>query len=119
MPKNISVIGVGVRAAQCALTLAEVGVHVDLITPEPALDLENGKDGNEPSHELLHVWPLLLRVANHPKVKIHTYTQVKSVKDKHGGFSIKALKMPRFVNEELCTGCGKCEEVCSVKVQCR
>jgi NADPH-dependent glutamate synthase beta subunit-like oxidoreductase/NAD-dependent dihydropyrimidine dehydrogenase PreA subunit len=117
MPKSVSVIGVGVRAAQCALTLAEMGVKVDLITPEPALDLDNGKDGNEPSHELLHVWPLLLRAANHPKVKIHTYTQVKSVTGKIGGFAIKALKKPRFVNEDLCTGCGECEEECSVKVQ--
>jgi heterodisulfide reductase subunit A-like polyferredoxin len=117
MGKSVSVIGTGVRAAQCALTLAEMGVKVDLITPEPALDLDNGNDGSEPSHELLHVWPLLLRAANHPKVKIHTNTQIKSVTRKSGGFFLKAQKKPRFVKEDLCTGCGKCEEECSVKVQ--
>lgn len=117
MGKSVSVIGTGVRAAQCALTLAEMGVKVDLITPEPALDLDNGNDGSEPSHELLHVWPLLLRTANHPNVKIHTNTQIKSVTGKSGGFSLKALKRPRFVKEDLCTGCGKCEDECSVNVQ--
>jgi len=117
MVKGVSVIGTGVRAAQCALTLAEMGIKVDLITPEPALDLDNGNDGSEPSHELLHVWPLLLRVASHSKIKIHTNTKIKSVSGKTGEFSIKAVTTPRFVKEDLCTGCGKCEEECSVKVQ--
>jgi NADPH-dependent glutamate synthase beta subunit-like oxidoreductase/NAD-dependent dihydropyrimidine dehydrogenase PreA subunit len=116
MAKGVSIIGTGVRAAQCALALAEMGVQVKLITSEPALDLENWHDGSEPSHELQHVWPLLLRVANHPNIKIHTNTLVKSVTGKPGGYFLKAVIKPRFVKQELCTGCGKCEEECSVKV---
>ena len=38
---RISVIGSGIRAAQCALTLAEMGIDVSLITPSPSLDLDN------------------------------------------------------------------------------
>jgi NADPH-dependent glutamate synthase beta subunit-like oxidoreductase/NAD-dependent dihydropyrimidine dehydrogenase PreA subunit len=119
MAKGISVIGSGIRATQCALTLAEMGIDVSLITPAPSLELENGSSSAEPTHELLHVWPLLLRATSHPRIKLYTNTQIKSVSGKPGDFTLKAQRDPRYVKEDLCTGCGKCEEVCSVKVQTR
>jgi len=117
MSKSVVVIGIGVRAAQCALTLAEMGIEVALITPSPSLDLDRANTGAEPSHESLHAWPLLLRATNHPRVKLYTQSSVKSVLDKSGRMLLKILKEPRYVKEELCTGCGKCEESCSVRVQ--
>ena len=117
MSKGIAVIGSGVRAAQCALTAAEMDIDVSLIIPSPSLDLDNASNPVEPTHELLHVWPLLLRTASHPRIKLFTNCRVKTITGKSGNFIIKAEKAPRFVNEELCTGCGKCEEECSVKVQ--
>jgi NADPH-dependent glutamate synthase beta subunit-like oxidoreductase/NAD-dependent dihydropyrimidine dehydrogenase PreA subunit len=117
MAKGVSVIGSGIQAAQCALTLAEMGIDVSLITPTPALDLDSGRNPAEPSHESLHVWPLLLRAASHPRVKLYTNSYVKSVTGKPGNFVVKAQKEPRYVKEDLCTGCGKCEEECSVRVQ--
>jgi NADPH-dependent glutamate synthase beta subunit-like oxidoreductase/NAD-dependent dihydropyrimidine dehydrogenase PreA subunit len=119
MAKGIAVIGSGIRATQCALTLAEMGIDVSLITPARSLELENGACTAEPTHELLHVWPLLLRAASHPRVKLYTNSHVKSINGKPGDFVIKAVREPRYVKEELCTGCGKCEEECSVKVQTR
>ena len=117
MAKGISVIGSGIRAAQCALTLADMGIDVALITPSQSLQLDDANNPAKPSHELLHVWPLLLRAASHPRIKIYTNTRVKSVTGTPGDFIIKALKAPRYVKEDLCTGCGKCEEECSVKTQ--
>jgi NADPH-dependent glutamate synthase beta subunit-like oxidoreductase/NAD-dependent dihydropyrimidine dehydrogenase PreA subunit len=119
MSKGISVIGSGIRATQCALTLAEMGIDVSLITPTPSLELENGTNSAEPTHELLHVWPLLLRATSHPRVKLYTNSQVKAVSGKPGDFTIKVQREPRYVKEDICTGCGKCEEECSVKVQTR
>jgi NADPH-dependent glutamate synthase beta subunit-like oxidoreductase/NAD-dependent dihydropyrimidine dehydrogenase PreA subunit len=114
---RISVIGSGIRAAQCALTLAEMGIDVALITPSPSLDLDTVNHPATPSHELMHVWPMLLRAASHPRVKLYTNSHVKAITGKPGNISLKILKEPRFVKEELCTGCGKCEEECSVEVQ--
>ncbi len=119
MAKGISVIGSGIRATQCALTLVDMGIDVSLITPSHSLELENGSSSAEPTHELLHVWPLLLRAASHPRVKLYTNSHVKSVGGKPGDFTIRAVREPRYVREDLCTGCGKCEEECSVKVQAR
>ncbi len=117
MPKGVSVVGSGIMAAQCALTLAEMGIDVSLITPSPSLDLDSPDHPIAPSHELLHVWPLLLRAASHPRVKLYTNCRIRNVTGKPGNFSIKAGVSPRYIKEELCTGCGKCEEECSVKVQ--
>jgi NADPH-dependent glutamate synthase beta subunit-like oxidoreductase/NAD-dependent dihydropyrimidine dehydrogenase PreA subunit len=117
MAKRISVIGSGVRAAQCALTLAEMGIDVSLITPFASLELDHGHSSTELPHELLHVWPLLLRAYSHPRIKLHTNSRVTSVTGAPGDYTLKATREPRYVKEELCTGCGKCEEECSVKVQ--
>jgi NADPH-dependent glutamate synthase beta subunit-like oxidoreductase/NAD-dependent dihydropyrimidine dehydrogenase PreA subunit len=117
MARSVSVIGTGIRAAQCALTLAEMGVNVSLITPSRSLELDNTNSLAEPSHELLHVWPLLLRAASHPRVKLYTNSQIRNISGKAGNYTIKAIRRPRYVKEELCTGCGKCEEECSVKIQ--
>jgi NADPH-dependent glutamate synthase beta subunit-like oxidoreductase/NAD-dependent dihydropyrimidine dehydrogenase PreA subunit len=117
MAKSISVIGSGIRAAQCALTLAELGINVSLITPNQSLDFDNDYNSGEPSHEQLHVWPLLLRAASNPKIKLYTNTKVKSVSGKPGYLTLKTIKEPRYVNEEICTGCGKCEDECSVKIK--
>ncbi len=92
MAKGISVIGSGIRAAQCALTLAEMGIDVSLITPSPSLELDNGNNPAEPSHELLHVWPLLLRAASHPRVKLYTNSHVKSITGKPGILLLKATQ---------------------------
>ncbi|MBN1191574.1 MAG: FAD-dependent oxidoreductase [Dehalococcoidales bacterium] len=119
MAKGIAVIGSGIRATQCALTLAELGIDVSLITPSPSLELENGTPFSEHNTDLLHIWPLMLRAAAHPRVKLYTNTRVRSVGGEPGKFSIKAETGPRYVKEDICTGCGKCEEVCSVKVQTR
>jgi NADPH-dependent glutamate synthase beta subunit-like oxidoreductase/NAD-dependent dihydropyrimidine dehydrogenase PreA subunit len=114
---RISVIGAGIRAAQCALTLAEMGIDVSLITPSPSLDLDHVNHPVTPSHEIMHVWPLLLRATSHPRVKLFTNSHVRTVTGKPGNITVKILKEPRYVKEELCTGCGKCEDECSVEVQ--
>jgi NADPH-dependent glutamate synthase beta subunit-like oxidoreductase/coenzyme F420-reducing hydrogenase delta subunit/NAD-dependent dihydropyrimidine dehydrogenase PreA subunit len=118
MTKGVSVIGSGISAAQAALTLAELGINVSLITPNPSLDLNGSEDHvhSVPSHESLHLWPLLLKATSHPKIKLYTNTRVESITGKSGKWSIKASKKPRYVSEELCTGCGKCEAECSVQV---
>lgn len=33
-----------------------------------------------------------------------------------GNFQVKILKMPRYVDEEKCTGCGLCAEVCPISI---
>ncbi len=119
--KKIAIIGGGVRAAQCALTLAELGVEVSLITPHAELDCHYADAGGTeiPIQDLLRIRPLLLRAVSHPGVALFTNTRVDSISTRQGRTTLKATRSPRFVNPQLCTGCGRCEEACSSRVPFR
>jgi NADPH-dependent glutamate synthase beta subunit-like oxidoreductase/NAD-dependent dihydropyrimidine dehydrogenase PreA subunit len=116
MAKGVSIIGTGVQAAQCALTLGEMGIKVDFIVSEPTLHLNGCETDNDRSYNELHLWPLLLRAANHPNVTLHTNTRLENINRKGDSFVLNTIRKPRYVKEDLCTGCGDCEEECSVKL---
>jgi len=53
-------------------------------------------------------------VGRHPKITLHTMSEVVDVKGYVGNFNIKILKKARYVNEKDCTACGECTKVCPV-----
>jgi len=53
-------------------------------------------------------------VGRHPKIKLHTMSEVVDVKGYVGNFKVKILKKARYVNENECTACGECAKVCPV-----
>jgi heterodisulfide reductase subunit A len=60
--------------------------------------------------------PKLMDVARNPNITIHTCSEVQEVEGEVGKFRVTILKHPRYVDEELCNGCGDCVEVCPVEV---
>ncbi len=119
MARSVAVIGDSVGAAQCALTLARMGAEISLIIPTGALSLNgNGtsRSSDASANDQFHVWPLLLRAATHPGVKLYTNSCVEVVTKKRGQFDVKVKKLPRYVDEKLCTSCGQCQEVCPVRI---
>lgn len=119
MAKSVAIIGNGIGAAQCALTLAQMGAEVSLIASAGALGLDDSKAGNSLSistEEYLRIWPLLLRTAAHPRVKLYVNSRVEAMTRERGRFDLGVKKLPRYVSETLCTSCGLCQEACPVKV---
>ena len=116
--KRVAIIGGGVVAAQCALTLAQLDVEVSIITPFMELDSSSAATGtrNFTSQDLLRVRPLLLRTVGHPRVSFYTNSRVNSITWRTDKFVIKGNKYPRYVRQDLCTGCGRCTEECSIQV---
>ena len=53
-------------------------------------------------------------VGRHPRIKLHTLSEVTDVKGYVGNFDVKILKKARYVVEKECTACGDCAKVCPV-----
>ncbi len=50
----------------------------------------------------------------HPRITLHTLSEVKDVKGHVGNFDVTIIKKARHVDEKECTACGDCAEVCPV-----
>jgi len=52
----------------------------------------------------------------HPNITLLTWSEVEAVSGYVGNFTVRVRKRARYINEELCTGCGLCQEKCPAKV---
>ena len=54
----------------------------------------------------------MLDAGRHHNINLLAYCEVEEVKGEMGSFKVKVRKKARYVNEDLCTGCGACVEKC-------
>jgi len=59
----------------------------------------------------------MMDAGRHPNITLLTYSEVEQVSGYVGNFTARIRKRARSVNEELCTGCGICQEKCPRRVQ--
>jgi heterodisulfide reductase subunit A len=57
----------------------------------------------------------MVSVGRHPNITLLSYSEVEKVAGYVGNFVVTVLRKPRYINEELCTGCGTCIEKCPWK----
>jgi heterodisulfide reductase subunit A2 len=112
------VIGAGVAGLQAALDIANGGNPVYLVEKAAyiggqATRIERVFDRHERTSCLLN--PLIMRVLNHPSIRVFTSTEVEDISGYVGNFKAVLQENPRFVNES-CDACGACAEVCPVRV---
>ncbi len=53
-------------------------------------------------------------VGRHPRIKLHTLSEIVDVKGYVGNFDVSIVKKARYVDEKECTACGDCVPVCPV-----
>jgi heterodisulfide reductase subunit A len=64
--------------------------------------------------------PKMAAAAHHPNLTVRTYSEVEGIVPKDDGtFSVRILGKPTFVDPAACTGCGDCEQACTVAVSDR
>ena len=57
----------------------------------------------------------MVAVAQHPNIELVTLAEVTKVTGYIGNFNVTIKKKAKYVDWDLCTGCGTCIEKCPVK----
>lgn len=113
------IVGGGIAGIQAALEIADAGFHVYLVEREPSIGGHMAQfDKTFPTLDCSAciLTPKMVDVGNHPNITLLTWSEVVKVDGYVGNFAITINKKARYINEELCTGCGICWEKCPWKV---
>jgi heterodisulfide reductase subunit A len=116
---DVVVIGAGIAGIQAALDIADHGIQVHLIEREPTIgghmaQLDKTFPTNDCSMCILS--PKMVDVERHPRITIHTCSEVEKIEGEIGHFVVTIKKFPRFIDESACNGCGDCVLICPVEV---
>jgi heterodisulfide reductase subunit A/quinone-modifying oxidoreductase subunit QmoB len=117
--KDVLIVGGGLAGLSAAMELAGAGLKVILLEKEPFL---GGRTA-----QLNKIYPrmcdarcgvtfIVNRLRENPRVKIMKLTEITGLRGSAGRFEADLVSRPGFINNDMCTGCGKCIEVCPVLV---
>jgi heterodisulfide reductase subunit A len=113
------IVGGGIAGIQAALEIADAGYHVYMVEREPSIGGHMAQfDKTFPTLDCSAciLTPKMVDVGNHPNITLLTWAEVTEVEGYVGNFNVTIRQKPRYVNTELCTGCGICQEKCPKKV---
>jgi heterodisulfide reductase subunit A len=113
------VVGGGIAGITAALELAEAGFKVYMVEREPSIGGHMAQfDKTFPTLDCAAciLTPKMVDVGTHPNVELLTWSEVEKVEGYVGNFTVTVRKKARYVNEDLCNGCGVCQEKCPKKV---
>ena len=113
------IVGGGIAGIQSALEIADAGHHVYMVEREPSIGGHMAQfDKTFPTLDCAAciLTPKMVSVGTHPHITLLTWSEVEKVDGYVGNFTVTVRKRARKVNEELCTGCGICQEKCPKKV---
>jgi heterodisulfide reductase subunit A len=117
--QNTLIVGGGVAGIQAALEIANAGYHVYLVEREPSIGGHMAQlDKTFPTLDCSAciLTPRMFEAGTHKNITLLTYAEVEEVSGFIGNFTARVRVKARSVDQELCTGCGVCEEKCPSKV---
>jgi heterodisulfide reductase subunit A len=113
------VIGGGVTGINSALDLANQGFKTYLVEKTPTIGGYMAMlDKTFPTLDcsICILAPMMVDAGNHPNIELLTYSEVTQVDGFVGNFKVKVKKKARYVDMDLCNGCGDCGEACPVRI---
>ncbi|MBN1312823.1 MAG: CoB--CoM heterodisulfide reductase iron-sulfur subunit A family protein [Anaerolineae bacterium] len=113
------VVGGGIAGIQAALEIADAGYPVILVEREPSIGGHMAQlDKTFPTLDCSAciLTPKMVDAGNHPNITLLSWAEVTQVDGYVGNFQVVVKQKARYVNTELCTGCGICVEKCPMKV---
>ena len=112
---EVLIVGGGIAGIHAALTYANSGKKVYLVEKEASVGGHMSMlDKTFPTLDCSAciLTPKMSDIGKHPNIELLTYSEVKEVTGFVGNFKIKINKKARYVDTDICNGCGMCWENC-------
>ena len=117
--KRALVIGGGIAGMQVALDIADAGFPVTIVEKKSSLGGNMVMlDKTFPTLDCSACicTPKMSEVANHPNITVKTLAEVEAMNGYVGNFEVTIREKAKYIDYNLCTGCGACETKCPSKV---
>ncbi len=114
--KSCIILGGGIAGMSVALNLSRAGFKVYLIEKSPTLGGKIArwhKISEMGDCSICFTSEVIGELVREENIEILTNTQICDISGEIGNFSIELIKNPRYVDEQKCTGCTQCVEVCA------
>ncbi len=115
----VLVAGGGIAGVQASLDLANSGFKVYLVERDAAIGgMMAHLDKTFPTGDCATciVSPKLVECARNLNVEILTLSELEDLFGQPGDFEAIVKRYPRFVDEDKCTSCSECTQVCPVDI---
>jgi len=115
---RVVIVGAGIAGIEASLQLANADKEVILVEREPSIGGQMARfDKTFPTLDCAAciLTPKMVDVGQHPNITLLSYSEVEEVTGVPGKYEVKIRRKARSIKEEICTGCGVCEEKCPIK----
>jgi len=115
---NVLIVGAGIAGISAALTMADAGKQVYLVEREPSIGGHMAHfDKTFPTLDCAAciLTPKMTQVGKHKNIHLMAYSEVQEVSGFIGSFTVKVRHKASYVDNNACTGCGSCWEVCPAR----
>jgi len=112
------IVGAGIAGINAALDLANSGYKVYLVDKSPTVGGHMAHlDKTFPTMDCSSciTTPKMSEVARNPNIELMTYSEVISLDGYVGNFKVRIEKYPHYIDQNICTGCGHCTDICPVE----
>ena len=118
LEKRALIIGGGIAGMQAALDIADAGYPVTLVERQSTIGGKMPKlDKTFPTMDCSACicTPKMSEVGAHPNITVKTLSEVEKVEGYVGNFQVTIREHAKYVDYDVCTGCGLCTTKCPTK----
>ncbi|MFX0188160.1 MAG: FAD-dependent oxidoreductase [Candidatus Hodarchaeota archaeon] len=118
LQSSVLVIGGGIAGIQASLDLTKLGFKVYLVEIKPTIGGTMAQlDKTFPTLDcsLCILAPKMVEIYRNQNIELFTNSYIEKIEGAAGDYRVTMIKMPRYVKEDVCNGCGDCANICPVR----